>query len=68
VVAGVTTDEPLGAFKTTLSKISPDDLSTVSELVWATKPTSGTLPSRVKPPSDPVKIEGSLSSKSPSPS
>ena len=37
VVAGVITVEPAGAFKVTFASISPEDLSTVSLVVVATK-------------------------------
>ena len=68
VVVGVTTEEPAGAFKTTSSKTSPDDVSIVVSSVCATKPTPDIVPDNVKEPSSAVLIDGSSEPSTPSPS
>ena len=63
-----TTEEPAGAFKTTSSKTSPDDVSIVVSSVCATKPTPDIVPDNVKEPSSAVLIDGSSEPSTPSPS
>ena len=64
VVVGDTTPEPLGAFRTTLARTSPDDESTVVLSVRTVKPNPD-CPLSEKVPSEAVRTEGSLASRNP---